>query len=47
MVCTRSERMAKWNEALRMEAELGAGARFAGRDALHAVVGVAMATARE
>lgn len=41
----RSERMAKWNETLRIEAELGAGARFAGRDALPD--GVAMATARE
>lgn len=30
----RSERMAKWNEALRIEAELGTGARFAGREAL-------------
>ena len=30
----RSERMAKWNELLRIETELGAGARFAGRDAL-------------
>lgn len=30
----RSERMAKWNEGLRIEAELGAGARFAGRAAL-------------
>lgn len=30
----RSERMAKWNEALRIEAELGSEARFAGRDAL-------------
>lgn len=30
----RSERMAKWNEALRIEAELGTDARFAGRDAL-------------
>ena len=25
----RSERMAKWNEALRIEEALGAGARFA------------------
>jgi enolase len=31
----RSERMAKWNEALRIEESLGARARFAGRDALH------------
>jgi enolase len=30
----RSERMAKWNEAIRIEAELGAQARFAGREAL-------------
>ena len=41
----RSERMAKWNEALRIEAELGAGACFAGRDALPR--GVAMTAARE
>ena len=32
----RSERMAKWNEALRIERELGPKARFAGRDALRA-----------
>ncbi|WP_418317081.1 phosphopyruvate hydratase [Piscinibacter sakaiensis] len=30
----RSERMAKWNEALRIEAELGAAAVYAGRQAL-------------
>ncbi|HSD52568.1 MAG TPA: phosphopyruvate hydratase [Burkholderiales bacterium] len=30
----RSERMAKWNEVLRIEESLGAGARFAGRAAL-------------
>jgi enolase len=30
----RSERMAKWNEALRIEEALGAEARFAGREAL-------------
>jgi enolase len=30
----RSERMAKWNEALRVESALGAGARFAGAAAL-------------
>jgi enolase len=30
----RGERMAKWNEALRIEASLGAEARFAGRAAL-------------
>lgn len=30
----RSERMAKWNEGLRIEAMLGADARYAGRDAL-------------
>jgi enolase len=32
--CARSERMAKWNEALRIEEALGAKARFAGREAL-------------
>jgi enolase len=31
---SRSERMAKWNEALRIEEALGAGARFAGAAAL-------------
>jgi enolase len=31
---TRSERMAKWNEVLRIEEELGSEARFAGWDAL-------------
>ena len=31
---TRSERMAKWNEALRIEESLGTDARFAGRAAL-------------
>lgn len=30
----RSERMAKWNEVLRIEAELGPRARYAGREAL-------------
>jgi enolase len=30
----RSERMAKWNEVLRIEEALGAAARFAGREAL-------------
>ena len=30
----RSERMAKWNECLRIEEALGAQARFAGRSAL-------------
>ncbi|MCC7050066.1 MAG: phosphopyruvate hydratase [Alphaproteobacteria bacterium] len=30
----RSERMAKWNEMLRIEEELGAEARFAGKDVL-------------
>jgi enolase len=30
----RSERMAKWNECLRIEEALGARARFAGRAAL-------------
>jgi enolase len=33
----RSERMAKWNECLRIEAALGAQARFAGRTALAAL----------
>ena len=28
----RSERMAKWNEALRIEESLGPAARFAGRE---------------
>ena len=32
----RSERMAKWNEALRIEESLGAAARFAGRGAVSA-----------
>jgi enolase len=31
---SRSERMAKWNEALRIEQQLGSSARFAGRSAL-------------
>jgi enolase len=31
----RSERMAKWNEVLRIEEALGAAARFAGRAVLH------------
>lgn len=31
---SRSERMAKWNECLRIEASLGPSARFAGRSAL-------------
>jgi enolase len=31
---TRSERMAKWNEALRIEEQLGMRARFAGGAAL-------------
>jgi enolase 1/2/3 len=31
---SRSERMAKWNEGLRIEESLGARSRFAGRDAL-------------
>jgi enolase len=30
----RSERMAKWNEALRIEEALGASGRYAGRTAL-------------
>ena len=29
---SRSERMSKWNEILRIEEALGAGARFAGLD---------------
>ena len=33
----RSERMAKWNEVLRIEESLGAGARFTGRAALAAL----------
>jgi len=35
---TRSERMAKWNEVLRIEEELGAAARFAGPGAFAAPV---------
>jgi enolase len=35
---SRSERMAKWNEGLRIEAALGGAARFAGRDALGPLV---------
>ncbi len=31
---TRSERTAKWNEALRIEETLGSKARFAGADAI-------------
>ena len=31
----RSERMAKWNELLRIEEALGASAKFAGASALH------------
>lgn len=31
---SRSERMAKWNEALRIESQLGSAARYAGRSAL-------------
>ena len=31
---TRGERTAKWNEVLRIEDELGAAARFAGRSPL-------------
>ena len=31
---TRSERMAKWNEGLRIEEALGTAGRFAGREAL-------------
>jgi len=33
---TRSERMAKWNAALRIEAALGSSSRYAGRDVLRA-----------
>ena len=36
---TRSERMAKWNEALRLEESLGAAARFSGRTVLPAGAG--------
>jgi enolase len=36
---TRSERMAKWNEALRLEESLGAAARFSGRTVLPARAG--------
>jgi enolase len=36
---TRSERMAKWNEALRLEASFGTAARFAGRAVLPAGAG--------
>ncbi len=36
---TRSERMAKWNEALRLEESLGKAARFSGRAALPAGAG--------
>jgi enolase len=35
----RSERMAKWNEVLRIEEAIGAGARFAGRSALPVAFG--------
>ena len=43
----RSERMAKWNEALRIEELLGAGARFAGRAALPMkIIGVRCAQVR-
>jgi enolase len=34
---SRSERMAKWNEGLRIEEALGRAARFRGRDALAAM----------
>jgi enolase len=37
----RSERMAKWNEVLRIEAELGPRARYAGRGALPPGAGTA------
>ena len=33
----RSERMAKWNEVIRIEEAMGAGARFAGADALSGI----------
>lgn len=39
---TRSERMAKWNEVLRIEEELGANARFAGPSAFAAPVAAAL-----
>jgi len=35
----RSERMAKWNEVLRIEEAIGRGARFAGRGALPVAFG--------
>ena len=40
---SRSERMAKWNEALRIEEQLGDAARFAGRSALRTAAGTAAA----
>ena len=39
---TRSERMAKWNEVLRIEEEMGAAARFAGASAFAAPVAAAL-----
>lgn len=39
----RSERMAKWNEAIRVEEALGAGAEFAGRDAVGGLAPLAAA----
>ena len=42
---TRSERMAKWNELLRIEEEMGADAVFAGARALPASVAAAVAEA--
>jgi enolase len=39
---TRSERMAKWNEVLRIEEELGDGAVFAGSSAFAAPVAAAL-----
>ena len=41
---SRSERMAKWNEALRIEEQLGAAARFAGKSALAFVTAVSTAS---
>jgi enolase len=37
---TRGERMAKWNEVLRIERELGERARFAGRAVLDRIIGL-------
>lgn len=34
----RSERMAKWNEVIRIECDLGANARFIGADLFHRII---------